>query len=100
MINAIKRKDIAKKFLCATFGFTPELWKNYDSNDENGKPRSWCPIPCPFISPNEEPFIGVGETFEEIKEIAKKELPEERLSMVDYAEFVYVDGKTYWVAID
>lgn len=102
MINKDKRKSIAKSFISEFFRFRYiELWKNYKCNDEKGNPKSWCPIPCPWVHTNkEDPIIGVAETFDEAKEIVEAELPESRWDMVEYEEYKYVDGNTYFVIYD
>ena len=101
MIPGNKRKSIAKSFIFGNYHRQPELWKNYKAVDEKGFPKSWCPIPCPWdIFKGNDAIIGVGETLIEAQEIAKLEVPENRLDMVDYSEYEYVDGKKYFVFID
>ena len=103
MLSSSKRKSIAKSFIYENFGgLCPELWKNYKCSDEKGYAKSWCPIPCPWVhsSKGDTAIIGVGETLDEVKEIAKAELPEERLDFIEYEQTEYVDGKKYWVMYD
>ena len=103
MIPNYKRKSIAKSFIYENFnGRKPELWKNYKVNDEKGLPKSWCPIPCPWVHDvrDTDAIIGVGETIEELQEIVFLELPESRWDMVEYEEYEYVDGKKYFVVFD
>ncbi len=101
MMNNQKRKAIARAFMNEFFGGCGELWRNYNALDETHKPKSWCPIPCPWVHTNrEDPIIGVGETFEEVKSIVEAELPESRWGMVEYEEYTYTDSKKYWVVYD
>ena len=101
MINNRTRKLIAKAFIADVFNRVPELWKNYDSLDEQGYPKSWCPIPCPWVhNTTSDPIIGVAETEEEAREIVMAELPEDRWSMAEYEQYKHTDGKKYWIVYD
>ena len=68
---------------------------------EYEEPRSWQPIPCPYITDNVNPFIGVAETFEEAWEIAKLETENIpiRMEMCEFEEYTYKNKKA-WVVYD
>lgn len=106
MMNETKRREIARKFLKENFkGVYFELWRSYNSlttiETKNGfnsnVARSFNPTPCPFVSSRIEPFIGVGETYEEALEIAKNECTEEeiKLGLPEFEKY-----KDYWVVFN
>ena len=112
MIPSNLRKKIARDFLgyfckgiTSDGRYYGELQKNYKSEcfltKEYKEPRAWMPIPCPYITDNKHPFIGVAETFKEAWEIAEIETEKDsiRMEMCEFEEYDY-KGNKVWVVYD
>lgn len=75
-----------------------ELWRNYESIKPNeNQARAFDIFYSPYKSENENPVIAVGESYEEVKEIAKLIIPEDRLKQEspNYEEY-----KGYYIMYD
>lgn len=75
-----------------------ELWKNYESiKSDESEARAFDVFYPPYVSGNKNPVIAVGETYEEVKEIAKLIIPEDRLKLglPEYEEY-----KGYYIMYD
>ena len=113
MLNFEKRRKIAREFLEKNFGQyggalaetidgkpviikAPfELWKHYDEKFK--ETQAIRVIHAPYASGSKMPVIVVGETYEEVAEIGKKVVDEERWA-TGSPEFEQY--KKYWVMYD
>lgn len=110
--NFGKRKQVPQEVVCALaetmnaetivkvlnyLNHDFELWKNYKSMKSEGEARAFDVLYPPYISGNKNPVIVVGESYEEIDEIAKLIIPEDRLKLglPEYEKY-----KGYYIMFD
>ena len=75
-----------------------ELWRNWDSMKPGQHvARAFDVFYPPYISGSKKPIIAVGETYEEVKEIAKMVVPEERMK---YGLPEFEEYKGYYIMYD